>query len=74
LLGVEPSQDVLTPLLQGAPEPGDLSDGAGRERGDDVFGDPPADAVMKAPAATMVDRRREDAPFGASVPARAATW
>jgi hypothetical protein len=44
-LGVEPGEDMLTPLFEGAPESGDLRDGAGRERGDDMLGDPSAGSL-----------------------------
>lgn len=40
--GVEVRQERLPPLLQRAPETGDLWDRAGRRRGDDVLGDPAA--------------------------------
>ena len=39
--GVEVGQHLLAPGLQGAAEPGDLGDRAGREAGDDLLGDPP---------------------------------
>jgi len=38
-VGGEVGQECLSPLFQGAAEAGDLGDGAGGERVDDLFGD-----------------------------------